>query len=159
MFFRLYASSLVSSFWFFFPFRPLHHSITTHHPPSRRESTNSPIETNRNPRRVPSSRICGNAATLRLASRIPSCKITIVPGARFFSINHRMYATGGRIGSCGYAHPSTQVYPRSLASFSCHGHATPPGARKNRNALWVVVGADFRVGPFGVRRLDAAVTA
>src|SRR5882724_3236452 len=43
-----------------------------HHPPAPRESTNSPTETNRNPRRFPSSRICGNAATLRLASRIPS---------------------------------------------------------------------------------------
>ncbi len=94
-------------------------------------STNSPIETNFRPLRFPSARKCRNASILRVASLIPSCRITMVPGARFFSISHRMYFTGGSIGSCGYAQPKTHVYPRSRASLSCHGHATPPGARKS----------------------------
>ena len=47
---------------------------------------NSPIETNRSPRFRPSSRISGSTRIAPDASSMPSCKITIAPGARFLVI-------------------------------------------------------------------------
>lgn len=59
----------------------------------------SEMERKRRPLRRPASRMCGNARMLREASEMPSCRMTIAPGTRFFSISQRMYHTGGCAGS------------------------------------------------------------
>src|SRR6516164_7302153 len=61
----------------------------------------SPIDTKEKPRLRPSAKICGRARRVRTGLEIPSCRMTIVPGTRFFWTNQRIYQTGGRRGSCG----------------------------------------------------------
>ncbi len=69
----------------------------------------APIETNWRPLSCPAARICGSAWIPRVGSEMPSWRMMIIPGARFFSISHWIYQTGGCPGSCGYAEPSTHV--------------------------------------------------
>src|SRR5262249_27995798 len=68
-------------------------------PPVRDDPISSPMHTKRRLLSRAAARVWGRASTPRLASAIPSWRITIVPGRRFFSISHRMYQTGGWAGS------------------------------------------------------------
>jgi hypothetical protein len=59
------------------------------------------METTRRPLHWAAARICGRAWTVRVGLEMPSWRMTMTPGARFFVTSQRMYHAGGCKGSWG----------------------------------------------------------